>query len=427
MNRMSPALLLITIIGWSISPAQSKGARYAILDLATPGSEAEALQQARAINNAGEVLGNFGGGIIAVLPTGERIKKPEGVTFIPTALNDAGVIIGRGTFDLSIPVSGDSDFHLMIYQNGVVTDAGFIRKNMFAAAINAQGEIVGSTDDGPDSAPADAFVYQGGMYRLILSKAGAYAINAHGKVAGEAYSDGSDDSRAFLAEEGRRPVLFKVVGATQSRVTHLNDSGEIAGELTGKMTNHEQWAFVQKGGGYELISPPKSLDALREASIDGLNNLGQAVGTFYDGRKSEPFLHEKGRTVLLQDLVEAKTRWKLRWTSGINDHGWILGNGVNPDGRMHGFLLIPNPAVSVEGPSDRTVHTSSVTLHGTTAGDLVAVMCRGGGLHRAKLVHGVEKWRVTVPLIPGRNTFTLLALDVQHRKRAEIRVFVRRS
>ena len=46
----------------------------------------------------------------------------------------------------------------------------------------------------------------------------------------------------------------------------------------------------------------------------------------------------------LNDLIPASSRWKLSQGIGINDAGWIVGDGVGPNsGYDQAFLLTPVP------------------------------------------------------------------------------------
>ena len=54
------------------------------------------------------------------------------------------------------------------------------------------------------------------------------------------------------------------------------------------------------------------------------------------------FLVEDGRVLLLEELPGvAGTGWSDLRPLDINDRGWIVGEGTNPEGLAAGFLLIP--------------------------------------------------------------------------------------
>ncbi len=36
--------------------------------------------------------------------------------------------------------------------------------------------------------------------------------------------------------------------------------------------------------------------------------------------------------------------WTDTFATNINESGWIIGYGVNPEGKEHSFLLVPEPA-----------------------------------------------------------------------------------
>ena len=48
----------------------------------------------------------------------------------------------------------------------------------------------------------------------------------------------------------------------------------------------------------------------------------------------------------LNDLIDPSSGWDIWAATGINDAGWICGQGVNPQGRIDAVLLVPLPEPS---------------------------------------------------------------------------------
>jgi probable HAF family extracellular repeat protein len=138
---------------------------------------------AGAVNNRGDVVGHYiieEVGIHAFRHAAGRFTDlgTIGGTFsTPTAINDAGVIVGDG----SIAVGQD---HAFLYDDGVIRDLTPLTRNSRANDINNLGQIVGSVDE-------HAFIYENGtltdLDTLILPEAGvslvsALAINDRGQI-----------------------------------------------------------------------------------------------------------------------------------------------------------------------------------------------------------------------------------------------------
>jgi len=52
----------------------------------------------------------------------------------------------------------------------------------------------------------------------------------------------------------------------------------------------------------------------------------------------------QGHNIDLNTLIDPGLGWILTGAYSINDNGWIVGWGYNPDGYARAYLLIPEPA-----------------------------------------------------------------------------------
>ncbi len=59
--------------------------------------------------------------------------------------------------------------------------------------------------------------------------------------------------------------------------------------------------------------------------------------------REHAFVYRNGVMTDLNNLVDPALGWELTFASGINDNGWIVGKGINPEGGIRALLLIPTP------------------------------------------------------------------------------------
>ncbi len=75
----------------------------------------------------------------------------------------------------------------------------------------------------------------------------------------------------------------------------------------------------------------------------GVNNKGMYCGTAQDNANGYPFVGTvaSGPVNLTTLFDSSVTGWTLYRAYAINDQGWIVGDGLDPQGRSAGFLAIP--------------------------------------------------------------------------------------
>ena len=74
-----------------------------------------------------------------------------------------------------------------------------------------------------------------------------------------------------------------------------------------------------------------------------INDSGHIVGSSGSGWDI-PFVWKDGVMTDLNTLIDPASGWTLKNATGINNNGWIIGNGIAPGGYEHAFLLTPEPA-----------------------------------------------------------------------------------
>ncbi len=80
----------------------------------------------------------------------------------------------------------------------------------------------------------------------------------------------------------------------------------------------------------------------RQSEAMALNSQRVAVGYSFDANGvSRAVRFANGGVADLNRLIKPGSGWLLTIANGINDSGWIVGNGTNPEGKTRGFLLRP--------------------------------------------------------------------------------------
>jgi len=198
---------------------------------------------------------------------------------VALGLNDRGEVVGGFVYNNNGMPARD-DFST---SSGLGSRHAFLRRNGqiitlwpgIARGINNQGQIVGTKDAGGDDRRRD----RGVLWRnghITLLKMQPVAINDRGWIAGNVPVT-EDDGRACLWRNGRVTLLSKNI----SRAYALNGRGDVVGELRAPASSHPTRAALwRRGHAYDL-----------------------------------------------NRCVNLPRNWILATALGINDKGWIIGEG----------------------------------------------------------------------------------------------------
>ncbi|MBW2655590.1 MAG: PEP-CTERM sorting domain-containing protein [Deltaproteobacteria bacterium] len=276
-----------------------KAVQYEIIDLGNFGfSDGFSVTS---INNFGQItiLGHSGGNYSSFLYDDGVVINLGGSATRAYAINDQAIIVGQSE------ISGVA--HAFIYENGSMT---FIGGASEGRDINQSGQILCQ----------NGLIYDNGVTMALPKPTGyeswswyAEAINDNGDVTGYLRSPDLPRVRqSFSYIDG----IISILNVPEERLAFdINNSGQIVGTFLGIWEN----GVVT---GHNLF--------------DAINNAGQAVGggVLYDG---ENYIN-------INTLISPSLGWDLTRANCINDNGWIVGEGFNPDGDFHAFLLTPEPA-----------------------------------------------------------------------------------
>lgn len=364
-------LLLTLAFGLLTLPACAQTPpRYSVIDLGTLGGF---YSQASAINNRGEIVGVSG--------TARKTKHTTSYRFIShaflwqkgkmrdlgslggdnstaLALNDRGDVVGYSELPNTESYQSHSQIwllHAFLYTNGKMRDLGTLPGDIVSIAngINAEGQVVGTSGTGATDKSGvlaqGAVLWSHGHVRLIdpsHSPTEANGISRYGQVAGKALT------------ENFHPVVWSVWNLTTKSETDLaidavlgearavNSRGQVVGDRSDNRGNGRH-AFL-------LDDDLPLLPGYTASDADAINNLGAVVGiaavdanTLSDAERNHSSrggavacLWQDGRVLDLNMSILAGSGWTLCEATGINDKGWIVGNG-NYQGKQRGFLLTP--------------------------------------------------------------------------------------
>jgi uncharacterized membrane protein len=212
-----------------------------------------------------------------------------------------------------------------------------------AHGINGDGTIVGSSDlDGGETNVQGFARFRNGDYSVIIdpNEGGqghftvATAINNFGLIAGY-YFNGHSDHSFFLS--GDTYTDFALPGACHTQVTGLNDAGDFAGRVylpgSGGCGDFHIESFVSIGGNVTYFNVPGTIVS---TDANGMNNLGQVVGSYDDENGVHGFLRDADGTFTFPIDYPGAVATDL---TGINDKGWMVGYYDDTEGNFHSVFL----------------------------------------------------------------------------------------
>jgi probable HAF family extracellular repeat protein len=231
---------------------------------------------AKAINAAGQIVGwssHADGARHAVLWDGGAVSSLGtlgGPSSLARAINSRSQIAGES-------LGADLERRAFLWEDGVMHDLGALPGGAFSSAhgINERGQVVGWSDRA--GGPYRATLWHNGDITDLgtlpggeMSPSTAYAINARGQVVGS--SGKGAETHAFLWERGLMTDLG-TLGGTYSAALAISPDGRVVGEST--TADGELHAFLWADG---MMT---DLDGLYEgrSSATGINAAGQIVGS----------------------------------------------------------------------------------------------------------------------------------------------------
>jgi probable HAF family extracellular repeat protein len=195
---------------------------------------------------------------------------------------------------------------------------------------------------------------QGGSIDLGFMGAGdhceALDVNGAGQITGEATIGAERLPHAFIYSAGAFHDLGVLAAGDRSLGVAINTHGDVAGRasvppLDGMHFHAAKWP----AGGQVVDLDPHG--KYFNSVANGINDAGEVVGTVtIDATGNLRAVRFDGHhAVLLQTEVLNLDGWTLEQAADVNAKGEIVGVGVAPDGRSHGFLLRPSTTIDRGG------------------------------------------------------------------------------
>ena len=338
-------IFLVGISATSIPVIAS--AEWSIVSLGTLGGYAS---DAYAINNSGQITGNFWPEYIDSSNAFITGTNGEGFTTLGT-LTGLGAAFATAIND-SCQVVGDSssldnrDHAFITGHDGIgMTDLGTLGGlDSSAHGINNSGQVIGDSwitnhttthafITGPNGIGMTDLGTMGGTW------SSARSINDSGQVAGVSVITDNTAYHAFITNpNGVGMTDLGTLGGINSEALGINNSGQVVG--MSETINGDPHAFITGPDGIGMIDLG-AMGADISYALD-INNLGQAVGIArFDCSycRENSFIYSDGVMVNLSKLDEViNSEWTHLIARDINDNGQIVGYGV-----LHGieqaFLL----------------------------------------------------------------------------------------
>ena len=138
-------------------------------------------------------------------------------------------------------------------------------------------------------------------------------------------------------------IALGFLGGKYTWAFGMNDLGQVVGESSLKVdSQYPRRAFIWDRT--QGMRRPGTLDSTSdgdESRANDINNAGQVVGYIDDLHSSNAFLwDEKNGMQNLNNLIDPNSGWHLQTANGINDKGWIVGQGKF-NRKTRAFLLKP--------------------------------------------------------------------------------------
>jgi probable HAF family extracellular repeat protein len=196
------------------------------------------------------------------------------------------------------------------------------------------------------------------MHRLLLSSILAFAMPSVIAVALQA--------RSAVSTYTYDQVLFPGSDATEGR--GINDRGQIVGTYFGPASGRPHGFLLTNGAFAKIDDVPDALDTIPM----GLNNRGEIIGIYTarnEGRPAHSFLLSHNNFISIDVPGRGKTQTNA---DGINDLGQVVGSYVDETG-VHGFLWSNGSFTTIDAPGALTTGASDINNRGDIVGAYVDV------------------------------------------------------
>ena len=331
MTKVLAVTAMVALLCLIVGAQAAVCASYQIVDL---GSADGYYSTARAVNNANRVVYDASGSIMLWQEEQTtNLGKMGGSAASVSDIDNDGRLAGLRIY------SGYS--RAFSYFNGTRTDLGSFNANGSSSpsSINDAGQVVGFSYS--SAAFQDhAFLYDPatGLRDIHILGTSSYAtgINNASWVTGNYYTDlVGREIHVFLWQNG---AMTTIDGMHAS--SGINDLGMVIGSTMPNSTDTHA-SFWRNG----LVTDIGTLGGTVGRSR-ATNGLGWIVGDSNTASGGgHGFLWRNGTMLDINSLIDPASGWVVKSAIGVNDNGWIVGQG-SLSGSNHAIVLIPVPEPS---------------------------------------------------------------------------------
>ncbi|MHC4478527.1 MAG: DUF3466 family protein [Planctomycetota bacterium] len=295
------------------------------VDLGTLGGTRSA---ARAVNNQGQIVGSADSDDLQISPHATMFDSNAPANNVPLAdesaafsINDDGKSVG---YRVLRPQDGNNPIE---------------RANLFDPNHEANSIDVGALNG-----------YRGSV---------AVSINNNGQIVGFSHNDmftGGFRATLFDPNGTGDNIDLGTLGGQTSLAFSINGAGRIVGSADTAAGYRRATLFDPTGDGDNLDLG--TMPGYDESAAFSINNNGQIAGLFY----IDPYQNDHRAMIFdptgnadnidLNTLIDPALGWVLVTANCINDRGWIVGSGTNPQGKSRAFVLWPAAAGDSEPDRD---------------------------------------------------------------------------
>lgn len=284
-----------------------------------------------------------------------------GARTTPTAVNDAGQVVGRSQV-------ADGRWHAFLWDRGVMTDLTPDAQDATATDVSNRGHVSGYVQPAPGEA-SDAFLWRAGTTTVLAETAFALVVNDRGQVGG-AVEDATGAANPFVWRAGTRtdvpPPPYPGAWPHASLID-MDDRGAVLAR--GEYADDTDLAYVWSRGRFTELR-----DASGTLRATDLNDRGHAAGSVgRSGRLREAALWRDGANVRLGLLPGTTTSQAL----ALNDADLVVGVAEPESGEPGtGFVWQDGVLRPVE-TTDAWSVASDVNERGQVAGQLGSTTADG--------------------------------------------------
>lgn len=320
------------------------------------------------LNDRGDVVGGqylFNRGTLTDLTT---LPGANNSPLAARAINNAGIILGDGLIvNRSIAYPNQA----FIVNGGTVSDLGIVGRefcrdscpDMRSIGMNNSGQVLYSFNFSDFQPFTPSYVQNlDGARRNVFGGNLATAINDSGQIVGSSYAGGRrGPGQGLLDQNGVTtqlsaagycsPFSSQCFGFSQPILARdINDQGIVIGAgpidpARGAPLHALIWTdpagnpIGQNLGTLGGLSSDQAIASL----ANSINNTGEIVGyAFSPNGEQRAVIWQNGVLVDLNDRIPLGSGWRLSSAFQINNQGQIIGTGLI-QGQEQGFLLTPEP------------------------------------------------------------------------------------